>query len=1410
MEERAPPTHFEAVQAEAIERWRNLERDPELAGPWWQLFRQIQSPRHVLSELLQNADDAGAESARAEVRGGVFMFTHDGRDFDAPSLRSLCRFGSSNKRTLATIGFRGMGFKSAFSLGPRVEVRTPSLSFAFKRARFSEPIWIGDHDPESPLTSIRIPLRDEGILKVVQSEMERWISDPVSILFFRNLRTLELNGITVERSPIGPGPTENSTRIKVRSRHDYEFTLISSEERDLPDMAWEEIRDERRLLGDLDERVPARVQLILGSSESRLYVVLPTEAELTTPFSVNAPFIQDPARVRIKPPSQSPTNQWLLKEAGSLAAQAMVAWTQRRSLGPKARVEAYCDLLPRKPATEARSATDDIVGVLVDAFADGLEGQRFIVDADESPRNPTGSVALDDRLFEVWPAEVLRGVWVPSDGSLLTPGVSRDSRRRLERWGFLRQVSAEEVLEILAERSLVRPDGRHGLVSLWAYVHESLPDPRSSWKRGPVREGLIRLRIVPVSGDSELHPARSLLWPSGGSEFSDSDWGFLSSIVPAVDPNWLGWLEELDAEQANYPSAGGAAIALAERLRREARTGAGEVLERVSRRIFAGEGSNELDAGIRLAFLMARTSLSPPGNFQFLCEDGVWRGPRHTILGDPDPAVSLLPERLLTQHLLSSRYDSSVAPAERQRWLRWKRSHESGLRRFLLPGSMQESVFGRSGLHEALRRRGGEPPDETPIQREHFKIQDWDFAGDLWEHWEKLSKSNDSLWCDLTKAMALDWDGKWKKRANLTVRQRGYSREHTVSTGGAMSSWVHKLRSLPCLPDERGVPTVPAELLRMNPRTAHLRGVERALSPDLDVPENDQLLSLLGVRERADNADVLLDRLRALSGSDAPEAPLGRLYETIDRSIPELPREQREVVQTAFRDHLIIRASDGRWYGSQQVFQANPLGIPALPVVPAVLSGLALWDAVGVPKEVDGDTALGFVGAIEPGTVLSQERVTPVREILARFPVEVWSELRRWLAGDGSWRKADEFAYYSRRPESLATLFPHHQRKIADVSMVPSEQVGSIPWDGARPLRQVLEIRPVQAVAGKPIEAGWMNVLGPLITRIPQLPDETPDTYRRRARFASELRTGRIRLVEELTGTPYIERAPAGPALGARAIWHDGELYCADTGPAIHSDLVRALGNRVTSSRIREAIGACVDRDPFWIEEYFAHHFELLPDPEDSPQPTEETSEIPAGESGQGSSTTGDADLGTDDPGDPAETPREAPDDEGLEGDPGRSEPEAIPGGEPEGGHPVRPSRPPATPLAAPEVRHFQRKGFRPIPGPSSPRLVHEESGDLLERESGWWLRRTSRGDLVRRYLPTRGSLSRGIELSHLAYSQLLEGSVPASLLVVDDGVLGVRELSSEELRELQDTGRLKVFPHTYRLRVDPDGRGQS
>ncbi len=339
------PEYFETIRQRAQGRWGQLEADPELAGPWHQLFNQVQSPRHVLSELLQNADDAGASKAAVRVDNGHFIFEHDGEDFTEEQFESLCRFAYSNKRSLHTIGFRGIGFKSTFSLGNCVKLFSPSLSVCFFKKRFTLPDWIPGDSPKSDLTRIQVEIGNENVATDIKKNIDEWLKNPVSLLFFKNVRRMRINDEEVHWGSIGPGPVVNSEWMALNEDVGKEYLLIQSNEEPFPDDALEEIKNERSLTVDNEaEFPPCRVEIVLGA-KGHLYVVLPTGVETELPFACNAPFIQDPARLKIKDVEMSPTNCWLLNRIGTLAASAMLQWLNQTDSQTIERAPAY-GLLP--------------------------------------------------------------------------------------------------------------------------------------------------------------------------------------------------------------------------------------------------------------------------------------------------------------------------------------------------------------------------------------------------------------------------------------------------------------------------------------------------------------------------------------------------------------------------------------------------------------------------------------------------------------------------------------------------------------------------------------------------------------------------------------------------------------------------------------------------------------------------------------------------------------------------------------------------------------------------------------------------------------------------------------------------------------------------------------------------------
>ncbi|MGD0854214.1 MAG: ATPase, partial [Dehalococcoidia bacterium] len=340
-----PPKYFLAIQQKATSRWDQLDADPDLAGPWHHLFRQVaQSPRNVLSELLQNADDADATEASVDIIDGEFIFSHNGIDFNSEQFQSLCRFGFSNKRALHTIGFRGIGFKSTFSLGDQVRLFTPTLAVAFNAGRFTQPIWLANVASESGLTEVRIKIIDERRARELEKNIKEWISNPTSLLFFRRLRSLRVREQVIRWVNSRPGPCVNSHWVSLSTAPDKEYLHIISQDEQFPEEALTEIKQECPNLEKETTFPPCKVEIVLGVS-GRLYVVLPTGVKTSLPFACNAPFVQDPARLKIKESELSPTNRWLLARVGKLAGDSLIQWLNSGTLPAAEKCQAY-DLWP--------------------------------------------------------------------------------------------------------------------------------------------------------------------------------------------------------------------------------------------------------------------------------------------------------------------------------------------------------------------------------------------------------------------------------------------------------------------------------------------------------------------------------------------------------------------------------------------------------------------------------------------------------------------------------------------------------------------------------------------------------------------------------------------------------------------------------------------------------------------------------------------------------------------------------------------------------------------------------------------------------------------------------------------------------------------------------------------------------
>ena len=540
-----PPEYFKRTRGDASELWDQLERKPELAGPWHQLFRQVQSPRHVVSELLQNADDAGATEATVAIDNGEFVFSHNGQDFNEEHFASLCRFGFSNKRTLHTIGFRGVGFKSTFSLGDEVRLVTPTLSVAFRKQRFTEPVWTDSPGTVNGRTEIRAVIHNQRVQQELGKNLQKWSESPASLLFFNNIRCLQLDDRDIRWKSQGTGPVEGSEWMSVSNTPDNQYFIIRSPEEEFPEDALDEIKDERMIPGDNATFPPCRVEIVLGM-EGRLFVVLPTGVMTQLPFACNAPFIQDPARIKIKDPALSPTNDWLLKRVGELAANAMLIWVGERSFPIEARCQAY-ELLPDVDRDD-RTIEGSCGTIVEESFEEKIEGTKFLL-TETKNLEPSGKcVAVPSELLDVWsPAQVSTGFSLDNLPPL-SRYVSERDQEKLISWDHVKSVNESQVIETLKNKRLPRPRSWRQLLRLWEYVSAELIGLPSDDRN---------MRIVPVQGEEVLYATSEVVRPGERRTLEPADWEFLAPYLLTLDPNWVSSLQQWRNDGASSDETSG-------------------------------------------------------------------------------------------------------------------------------------------------------------------------------------------------------------------------------------------------------------------------------------------------------------------------------------------------------------------------------------------------------------------------------------------------------------------------------------------------------------------------------------------------------------------------------------------------------------------------------------------------------------------------------------------------------------------------------------------------------------------------------------------------------------------------------------------------------------------------------------
>ena len=1372
------PEYFGRVRSNTVKLWDQLENQPELAGPWRQLFIQVQSPRHVLSELLQNADDAGATEATIEIHDGEFIFSHNGEDFSEEQFGSLCRFGFSNKRTLHTIGFRGVGFKSTFSLGSEVRLVTPTLSVAFRHKRFTEPIWMESPGTLDGSTEIRVDFQNEQVQRELGKNLQEWGESPASLLFFNNIRCLRLQDQEIRWESQGAGPIEGSEWMSVSSAPDNKYLIIRSSEEAFPEDALNEIRNERMTPDDDTTFPPCRVEIVLGM-EGRLFVVLPTGVLTQLPFACNAPFIQDPARMKIKDPVLSPTNGWLLKRAGELAADAMLAWVGRKALDAEDRVRAY-GLLPDVDRED--NSIEGSCGALVDeSFEARIVGERFLLTETNDLEPPGNSLAVPHELFGVWsPEQIVTGF--TKDGlAILSQHVGQRDRTKLVNRGHIKTLLKSQVLETLQNTHVPRPQDWRHLLRLWEYVAGDLISIRSSNRDA---------RIVPVIGKDVLYAAHEVVRLGERRNLKPEDWEFLSPYFLAIDSNWTRFLAN---QRQAVDTSGDGLLRMQVQLAQNviSALGLGEatsvdrIISRVADTFFSRKPPSEIQDYARLAHIAAKLGAAVPEHFQFFTQAGELVG--GSILADIDNDLDLFVDLdWYEKNVLHEAYSNTSETCSTEEWRQWVRSAGSRLGTFVPLSQTSCRIRGRESLKESLRSRGFHGEPHFRYRSHDFDFDDWNFDSLHWDYWTALAQNDEGFWSTLLSRILYQPSSYWSAATSakaFQVATNGYYRP--VTQEPLTPEWIIQFRELPCLKDTWAQPRQPAEVFRRTPETEPLRDVESFVNAELDTEATRPLLILLGARDKPTGPERLLERLLALAGSRPPLLPeVQKWCHSLDQLFDRCSTEEIRAIKTAFGDNRMILTEQDNWAGTEEVFLSTDEDcVPGTLLIHPSLRALALWRKIGVPERPSADQAIDWLKGLPSGKGLTARDARRARTLMSGYPSRIWDECGHWLNLLGEWVPTDRLAYCLTM-QSLVPwthLFPGVKAKTADFQLLSSENYHIHPFSALPTLGEVVEerFRGQSGLLSAQVKP-WVTTLGEGLRRVVL---EDADFTERVRGLADRLAQTRWQVASGLESEPYIGGTPAGTPRPIEVLWRDYILYVQRGSPAKMAKLVpQEIARAFNRQDVSDAIKLCYERPLEFINEYLEDNFSL--------DPLQENQHLDDWDSDERGSDTEESDVLVDQELDDQPTNNDLsevapPPSEEDDGEDGPLTP-----------RPVRPNRAPRPSM----IERFARAQGFSMNGSGK---FYREDGRSLERTVGnvfpWELKSAS-GTTERYYWPREHCIQQEpLHLEAEIWELCLKFPDLYSLVLISVSGTPI-EVDGNRLAKMQEEQALVLYPAAYRL----------
>ncbi len=367
---------FDALATDRMDSANTMEK-PSMRGNQRSVVDKYSDQAHFIYELLQNADDVMATSARFRLQKDGLFFIHNGSihftvsdpetedtDKDRGALghiNSITSIANSNKPE-GSIGKFGVGFKAVFQYTQTPHIYDPQ--FQFKIERFIVPRLL-DADltwRETSETAFWFPFdhNDKTPAESFEEVVEKLKSLDLPILFLSHLRTIvfethDISGSYTKR-------IDEPRRLEDIELQRVEFTF---------DLAG--VKTTQRLLTfarKADNGSPYSIGYGLKKEEKLApmnrpaFCFFPTKEATNLNFILHAPFLLTDSRESIKAGEKH--NQELIRQLAQLAADSLPILRDERLID-----DGLLDIIPYDQSRF--SALDDRVKISFRPFYDAIK-----------------------------------------------------------------------------------------------------------------------------------------------------------------------------------------------------------------------------------------------------------------------------------------------------------------------------------------------------------------------------------------------------------------------------------------------------------------------------------------------------------------------------------------------------------------------------------------------------------------------------------------------------------------------------------------------------------------------------------------------------------------------------------------------------------------------------------------------------------------------------------------------------------------------------------------------------------------------------------------------------------------------------------------------------------------------------